>query len=681
MYKYLLAIIGLFSLPLTSIAQTNGALNVNSLGVLGTPGVFTATPTAAVISLVTSQATGAAGSIIPLTNPTGLLVGQIASGTNIPANDQVIFVSGGTAVVSLTTPVGVPTGATYIALSNTTALVSNMYLLDNTTTAAIPANTSVIAISGNAAAPVALTGTAGAAAQQVVTVSTGGATCLSGMLVLDSTSAVIPINTTLISSTATSLTLSAAITGAGVGGADVITCYPSVWISAPTNSAVLSSDTLVFSPMAVLQTVTTGTIAAGATINFSPITSLIGTVNGTTGMFDAGVGGFSQYGNTVLKVYGNSNNKFLDGYGTDTLVGLGAGQNLPPQDYLTTAIGWHALQNTTNANTESTAGGFWSQSHITTGGYNTSWGVGTIGQCLICGHDMAFGTDSMRNTLTASYNVGYGVNTLIDDGSAGNNIALGNYAYPGNVGGIGQFNIAIGNSAFASTSLTTATQNLFIGQGAGGAAATSASNDIGEGHLTLQNITTASNVTAIGFSSGNKLTTGNLNTFYGSQSGYGVTTGAQNTIIGAVTNALINEITTGISNIIIGYNVTVPSATQNSQINLGNVYYANAGSPTISSGFGAGASIVAKAGSAAFTINVGTGGTASSGVIQMGGQPTGYICRATDRTNSTSFIEDVVTTSTAQVTITNFSRFQTAIPATPTAWTASDILEISCAGY
>ena len=401
------------------------------------------------------------------------------------------------------------------------------------------------------------------------------------------------------------------------------------------------------------------------------------TATGTTPFNQTVTNAAGTASGTILQAYGNTNNMFGDGPGTDTLVGLGAGANLDPQDYLTTAVGWHALGSSTQANTESTAIGWAAQRMITTGGMNTSLGVNTIGSCLVCVHDMAFGTDAMRNTLTASYNIGIGVSALINDGSNGSNIAIGDNAYPGDAGATGQFNIVIGNSAFSSAALTTANQNIMIGQSAGGPSVTSANSDVGIGHLVFQNLTTAANDVAIGLGAGKGVTTGSLNTLVGSQSGYGITTGSQNTIIGAVPNASLNEVTTAIGVIALGYNAVPVNATQNQSINIGNTYYANAQTPNISSGFGTSPSVPQHAGSAAFTVNVGTGGTASSGVISMAVQPNGYICSATDITNPASFVVTAIGTSTTQVTFANYSRTTGA----SAAWTASDVLAVQCAGY
>lgn len=90
--------------------------------------------------------------------------------------------------------------------------------------------------------------------------------------------------------------------------------------------------------------------------------------------------------------------------------------------------------------------------------------------------------------------------------------------------------------------------------------------------------------------------------------------------------------------------------------------------PTISSGFGTSPSIVANNGTGAFTVNVGTGGVATSGVIGLPTATTGWNCFVIDRTTNVVTRETATTTTTATLTAAS-------------AWAASDILQVSCFGY
>lgn len=101
------------------------------------------------------------------------------------------------------------------------------------------------------------------------------------------------------------------------------------------------------------------------------------------------------------------------------------------------------------------------------------------------------------------------------------------------------------------------------------------------------------------------------------------------------------------------------------------------GVPTISSGFGTGASVTSHNGAAAFRVNVGTGGTAATGVVGLPAAANGWNCSANDITTTSTAI--YMTKQTASTTTSaTFSGFGTAAGA---PWVAGDILSISCSAY
>jgi hypothetical protein len=112
-------------------------------------------------------------------------------------------------------------------------------------------------------------------------------------------------------------------------------------------------------------------------------------------------------------------------------------------------------------------------------------------------------------------------------------------------------------------------------------------------------------------------------------------------------------------------NVSINST---SSILLNGVVLIARTAPTISSGFGTSPSIVNSNGPSAFTLNVGTGGAATSGVVGLPTATTGWSCFANDRTNNTVTRQTATTTTSATFTAA-------------AAWAASDILNISCFGY
>jgi hypothetical protein len=101
--------------------------------------------------------------------------------------------------------------------------------------------------------------------------------------------------------------------------------------------------------------------------------------------------------------------------------------------------------------------------------------------------------------------------------------------------------------------------------------------------------------------------------------------------------------------------------------------------PTISAGFGTSPTIPNNNGTAAFTVNVGTGGTASSGTVGLPTATTGWVCSAFDFTSPTTgggyYVKQTGGTTTTAV-LTGFNTAGVA-----TAWTASDVLRVSCFAY
>lgn len=120
------------------------------------------------------------------------------------------------------------------------------------------------------------------------------------------------------------------------------------------------------------------------------------------------------------------------------------------------------------------------------------------------------------------------------------------------------------------------------------------------------------------------------------------------------------------------------SARQTFNSGIGIVNLAVSGSaPTISSGFGTAPSITASNGTAAFRLNVGTGGTATSGVIGLPTATNGWNCFASDITTpATGHAIKQSAGTTTSATLTNYNNAGVA-----TAWAASDILIVNCTAY
>ena len=106
-------------------------------------------------------------------------------------------------------------------------------------------------------------------------------------------------------------------------------------------------------------------------------------------------------------------------------------------------------------------------------------------------------------------------------------------------------------------------------------------------------------------------------------------------------------------------------------VNASGTPFIRSTAPTISSGFGTSPSIVASNGTAAFTINVGTGGSASTGVIGLPAATTGWCvtCQNTSANTATVFITKQTAFTTTTATIGNYDAAGAAA-----AWTASNVL-------
>lgn len=121
---------------------------------------------------------------------------------------------------------------------------------------------------------------------------------------------------------------------------------------------------------------------------------------------------------------------------------------------------------------------------------------------------------------------------------------------------------------------------------------------------------------------------------------------------------------------------TAPAAGKFTTLTETNLLVSNA-APTVSSGFGSGASISANNGTAAFRVNVGTS-SGNTGVIGLPTAANGWNCYGTDlSTRSTSvFLTEQTASSASSATLGNFGDTNTAGP-----WTNNDILAVSCFAY
>ena len=101
--------------------------------------------------------------------------------------------------------------------------------------------------------------------------------------------------------------------------------------------------------------------------------------------------------------------------------------------------------------------------------------------------------------------------------------------------------------------------------------------------------------------------------------------------------------------------------------------------PTIASGFGTSPFIVSSNGTATITVNVGTGGTAVFGIVNLAAAPNGWSCAVTaDRleVNSANYPRASLTT-TSQIGINNIVTSTGA----QTPWPSGDTFTVNCIPY
>lgn len=121
---------------------------------------------------------------------------------------------------------------------------------------------------------------------------------------------------------------------------------------------------------------------------------------------------------------------------------------------------------------------------------------------------------------------------------------------------------------------------------------------------------------------------------------------------------------------------TVPAHGAFNQIDIlpGGSLAISSTSPTIASGFGTSPTIVNSNGTASFAVNVGTGGTASSGVITLPAATTNWNCAVVNPLSGAGTLTQQSAHTATSVTLTNYTISTDAA----VAWTASYVIELNC---
>jgi hypothetical protein len=320
-------------------------------------------------------------------------------------------------------------------------------------------------------------------------------------------------------------------------------------------------------------------------------------------------------------------------------------------------------------------------------------GIGGVAGAVVTGNNNCFGTDAGRNLAAGA------VRTSLFGTSAGQNIS-------------GADNTGFGNVAFTSN-LTSGTQNSGFGASVGATLATGNGNLLAgyKADVTGSGVNDAVALGGSAAGGGNGMRVGSQSVGVGAKGGNASLTGrgiylgysiantnctTGNDVIEIFTNAgdcsaaaAANEIQIGTGSAATwkatGTNTPSTSLTTIAgklnhvgDLQINGVLGYSATVPTISSGFGTSPSVVASNGTLSFEVNVGTGGSATSGVIGLPTATTGWHCDATDITtaSSTVFLTKQTASSTTTATVGNFNTAGAAA-----AWVASDKLRVSCFAY
>ncbi|MHB8710432.1 MAG: immunoglobulin-like domain-containing protein [Minisyncoccota bacterium] len=340
---------------------------------------------------------------------------------------------------------------------------------------------------------------------------------------------------------ANTINISATATSTFGSGINVLTgCFAvngvCVGVGSGAVSSVSNSDgTLTISP-------TTGAVVSSLNLSHANTWTALQTFNASA---NVAAGQAYQYnGTSVITASTTLNNYFFGGAGNLTMTG-GDNTGTGPSDF---------SSNTTGSS--NTAYGEWALFSNVSGSGNSASGFKTLGNNNDGSQNIANGEYALYSNVSGSYNVANGTYALYNT-TGSFNTALGQAALYRNTSGSNS--AAVGANAFYNN--TSATGNST-------ALGFSAAYGNGAGYSNQGG-------TYAGYQSGYSADTGSdFNTFLGYQSGYGVTTGSNNIWLGTATSSTaIANLTTGSQNILIGNNISLPSATASGQLNIGNLIY------------------------------------------------------------------------------------------------------------
>ncbi|BAQ89462.1 putative T4-like proximal tail fiber [uncultured Mediterranean phage uvMED] len=211
---------------------------------------------------------------------------------------------------------------------------------------------------------------------------------------------------------------------------------------------------------------------------------------------------------------------------------------------------------------------------------NTAFGTSALDAITTGDNNIAFGEGALGANTTGSSNIAIGLDALDVPDTESNNLAIGSDALGGSIAG-GEFNISIGNNTLdaltsgdnntvmgyqAASGLTTGSQNIFIGQAAGGNSAVTGDDNVAIGKSAGANLTSGTKNVVMGRDAGGELNTGDRNVFVGDSAGDAATDAQYNAGVG---NDALTSLTSGHSNTAVGLSALAALTTGDYNIAIG----------------------------------------------------------------------------------------------------------------
>ena len=285
---------------------------------------------------------------------------------------------------------------------------------------------------------------------------------------------------------------------------------------------------------------------------------------GTNNGYSTAIGyraGYTENGSNLMNVsvganalYHNELGSANTAVGTTAMYGLYAGDDATPQQNV--SVGYDSMY------------------HIVSGSYNIAIGFSAGYKLTDNSHNIAIGRRALYTADSGENNnvvIGDDAGRYINNSNADHNVFVGNSSGQGGTGALVKC-IAIGSLAMDGTGTIGGTQNIFIGDSAGGGTWVTAVSDgnVGIGaNSMLGALNGALHNTALGFDTLKSMTTSNYNVAIGAYSQFRNTTGSANTSLG--TTSLYNN-EAGQYNTAFGYESLVGTSASNYSYNVGVGY-------------------------------------------------------------------------------------------------------------